>query len=51
MHIIKVVLGRRKLEDSWSAEEWKIERIHKDKHVYIIKRGEDSELTEFKTDS
>ena len=35
----KVVLGRRKLEDLWTTEEWRVERTHKDKNVYIIKRG------------
>ena len=36
----KVVLGRRKLEDLWTTEEWRVEGTHKDKNVYIIKRGD-----------
>ena len=40
VRVKKVVLGRRKLEDLWTTEEWRVEGTHKDKNVYIIKRGD-----------
>ena len=40
IRVKKVVLGRWKLEDLWTTEEYKIEGTHKDTNVYIIKRGD-----------
>ena len=40
VRVKKVVLDRRKLEDLLTTEEWRVEGTHKDKNVYIIKRGD-----------
>ena len=40
VRVKKVVLGRRNLEDLWTTEEWRVEGTHKEKNVYIIKRGD-----------
>ena len=40
VRVKKVVLGRRKLEYICTTEEWMVEGTHKDKNVYILKRGD-----------
>ena len=30
----------RRLKEEWTTEEWRVDGIHTDKNVYIIKRGD-----------